>query len=818
MTIHKKAEKLKPGPSETNVSNMPVGCFRKYADAGFQKHTLPIIPPDAKLHKSSKLNEDNLGKIPGIRKPNGTWTGRPDWTTEIIAARSIRTWDKWEGAGVGIRTGKIVGVDIDVTDKELSEAIGQLALDILGPAPFRIGNPPKRLASYRTNTPSRKIRHEFTHTDTGEVHAVEILGTGQHFVAEGIHPKTGKPYQWEGGGLLEIGFDGLTEITQDRIGMFVDAAQELMVKNRYSVKSNHSNISGSRKFIGDATLIGDPDMVREALKLIRNEFDYDGWIKHGAAIKAALGGDEEHYEIFEDWCLLYEGNSPEIARQKWDSFTDAKIGFPFLMNVAIKIAHEQSQYDFIEEYTSYQTQLISDEFQVEPDFEETVAENPKSSVVGIQAVLNPPGLVGEIAKYHNENSLRETPAFGVAAGLATVSALAANNFVFTPPIGLPTSTNLYIMTVGATGIGKEFPRTVIKEALYVANATDMDVDAASEPALLRHLTEHPNGIWMKDEIGRHLEFAANPNGGHQYALLTLLTSLYGLALSSTSRRTYSDGKNSIASVKNPYLTIFSTSTRETLAGALNSSAAVDGTLNRFIVIHDPNVKPRFQDKPSSAMSDKLQRGIKKLHTDGGMAAIATLFENELGTDTSMKEIRGRLFTPILPNDRVMEMLLEFRAETDDKRAEGGSEAPLWARAYENTLRVASVITIGDSDLKRPVMTIAHAKWAITFIKWAIQNSISLMENVSDNEVERVSKNIENFIHEVVQNPQPDFIKYNSNGQVPKSQITRRFRTVKGLELDQHLRTLCAAGLLKQEASDTSGRAATVYCLPTRHMK
>lgn len=41
--------------------------------------------------------------------------------------------------------------------------------------------------------------------------AVEILGKGQQFVAEGVHPKTGKPYTWENGSLLELGVFELVE-------------------------------------------------------------------------------------------------------------------------------------------------------------------------------------------------------------------------------------------------------------------------------------------------------------------------------------------------------------------------------------------------------------------------------------------------------------------------------------------------------------------------------------------------------------------------------------------------------------------------------
>jgi hypothetical protein len=787
-----------------------INTFTKYADAGFQAHVIPVIPPGAKLHKSSSLGPKDLGKIPGKQMSDGSWVGFIGWPKLEITPQEIQTFDAFEGASVGIRTGTVVGVDIDMMDAQLAEEIEELAQRCLGPAPRRIGSAPKRLLPYRTTTPTSKITIDFVHDETSIEQKLEVLGTGQHFLSEGIHPKTNKPYMWSGGSPIETGFNGLTEVAPGQVSEFLDEVKDLMAKAGYEVKSHQSNPSGNRTPIGDPSTMGDPELVRMALTLIGNDFDYSEWIGFVGAIKAALGGDMEYYEIYEDWCLLYDGNNPDIARQKWDSFSDAEIGFDYLIDRAKKVADEKNDCDFLEAYANYELQCASDEFQSDDDFKDAQEDASASSEADIQAILSPPGLVGEIAAYHDANSLRETPIFGVATGLATVSALAANNFVFMPNIGQPVSTNLYQMTVGATGLGKEHPRSVVKEALHVAGVSEMDVDAASEPALLRNLSEDPNGLWLKDEIGRHIEFAANPSGGHQFALITQLTSLYGLPFTSTSRRVYSDGKQTIPAIQNPYMTVFSTSTRESLATALNSFAVVDGTLNRFIVIHDPNVKPKFQDKPPTKMSGDLEWRIKKLYTDGGKAAVANEFMDDLGKDTTMTEIRDRYFITIKPGEGTMDLLMGFRNAADDSRAEGGLNAPLWARAYENALRVASVVTIGDSDLKHPVMTFEHARWAITFIRWAIGNSISLMDNVSDNEVERTSKKIENFVHEVIKNPAPEFKEHNLKGRVPKSQIIRRFRTVRSPELDQHLKTLCAAGLLSSEEIKTAGRSTIVF--------
>ncbi|MBT4395309.1 MAG: hypothetical protein HOD33_09055, partial [Acidiferrobacteraceae bacterium] len=128
------------------------------------------------------------------------------WSKHETTDNDLKEWEKWPGVGVGIKCGQIVGADIDVTNEALALAIERATLKILGPAPCRIGNPPKRLLPYKITRAIKKIRDEYIDEDTGEVHAVEILGEGQQFVAEGNHPKTGNPYTWERGSLIEHGF------------------------------------------------------------------------------------------------------------------------------------------------------------------------------------------------------------------------------------------------------------------------------------------------------------------------------------------------------------------------------------------------------------------------------------------------------------------------------------------------------------------------------------------------------------------------------------------------------------------------------------
>lgn len=60
----------------------------------------------------------------------------------------------------------------------------------LGVTPFvRVGRAPKCLLLYRAAGKPFPTKH---------IGKVDVLGTGAYFVASGIHPDTGQPYQWRG--------------------------------------------------------------------------------------------------------------------------------------------------------------------------------------------------------------------------------------------------------------------------------------------------------------------------------------------------------------------------------------------------------------------------------------------------------------------------------------------------------------------------------------------------------------------------------------------------------------------------------------------
>jgi hypothetical protein len=110
------------------------------------------------------------------------------WTTVTVDETSVSEWARdcpdW---GVGLRTGSLVGIDIDVLDPDLAYRICSLVERRFGATLMRVGRWPKRLLIYRTDVPFTKM---------SIAGAVEVLAAGQQFVAFGLHPDTGRAYHW----------------------------------------------------------------------------------------------------------------------------------------------------------------------------------------------------------------------------------------------------------------------------------------------------------------------------------------------------------------------------------------------------------------------------------------------------------------------------------------------------------------------------------------------------------------------------------------------------------------------------------------------
>jgi putative DNA primase/helicase len=155
---------------------------------------------------------------------------------------------------LGVKTGEVVAIDIDVIDAPAVSELVVLAADVLGWAPERIGKPPKLLLVYRTEVPFKKIISKWVNS-AGDPHQIEILASGQQFVALGIHPGTGEPYEWDEE-LLSIPVDELTCVSEGDLVQYLLKAEEIMAAYGFE---HQSRGGGGEVSTSDGATISVPD-------------------------------------------------------------------------------------------------------------------------------------------------------------------------------------------------------------------------------------------------------------------------------------------------------------------------------------------------------------------------------------------------------------------------------------------------------------------------------------------------------------------------------------------------------------------------------
>lgn len=304
-----------------------------------------VIPPGANLSPQSKVKPESAGKAPGRRGPHG-WAGYPWQTTTCTLADAERM--ERDHANVGLAAARFPAIDIDCTDEGLAKIVEAVALEVLGPAPQRIGRPPKRLLVYRTDEPFGRRRLWMKYQ--GKQHLVEVLATGQQYVVSGIHPATNAPYQWD----RELPPPAeLTAITNEQITKLFEKieSEAEFLGVEFEAEGNGSNTVTAPP--ADQETLRAPSMqaLRDAVALLPNDVSsYDEYVEMGIAIKAAGGMDPVGaLQIFQEWCARWENgeNNPSDVARDWARMRSPfRIGWDWVANRARRYGYNDAAEEF----------------------------------------------------------------------------------------------------------------------------------------------------------------------------------------------------------------------------------------------------------------------------------------------------------------------------------------------------------------------------------------------------------------------------------------------------------------------------------------
>ena len=338
-----------------------------------------------------------------------------------------------------------------------------------------------------------------------------------------------------------------------------------------------------------------------------------------------------------------------------------------------------------------------------------VAQAPASTEVPGH-LLNPPGLVGAIARWINETALYPQPVLALGAAITVVGAVAGRKYAGPTKSG----THLYTLAIAPTGAGKNHASKMAKRLMRKADMADLigPGQFMSEPAVYQQMAKTPQVICFMDEFGSYLQKINSPKGsGYEKAVTGVLRILWGASFDVVDPPRWADSKSrdELKPISSPSLAIYGMSVPDDFYAALNSVDIANGFLNRFLVL-PTDAKPDEvePERDEDLIPDPLVGGLQKIG-----ATACDPRRSRITGDIHVAEER----ITWAPDGKAQAIYVELRRSCQDR----GDDAKLLSRTPEMAVRLATILAIGRG---RPVIDAQDMRWGADLALWSGERMIA----------------------------------------------------------------------------------------------
>lgn len=461
--------------------------------------------------------------------------------------------------------------------------------------------------------------------------------------------------------------------------------------------------------------------LAEMLAHVEADADHETWVRCGMAVHHASAGTG--FEIWNQWSARgskYPGT--DVLAKRWHSF--GKASNPVTLGTLTHYA----------EQGGWRASVTFDTVEAAPPIALDTEVNLK----------RPPGLVGKIAEWIEDQCRRPREHLAVAGALMAVGNIVGLRY--TDDIDKVT-TNLFTFCVAASGTGKEAVQQAIIEC-HVAAGVDKATHGAikSEQEIVRNLVRHQASLYVVDEIGIFLKKVKNAQtkGGAAYldGIIGQLMSAYSKAdgrmlLTGDMReevrkqmrqelanleKQAEEGEQveaQIASVRQqmqrlsqglekPFLSLAGFTTPETFDELVDFHNATNGFIGRSVLFNEretvPVKKYRFQRRPMP---------------DGIRFALAGLY-GLMGDRVENYDERVKIPTTPEAADMLDQVSRAFDELAEEQKAKTGLEA-LALRAYEQVAKVSLILAVPGG-----LRTEEHVRWAYALIRRDVREKMDLV--------------------------------------------------------------------------------------------
>lgn len=478
--------------------------------------------------------------------------------------------------------------------------------------------------------------------------------------------------------------------------------------------------------------------IAEMLSYIDPDTDHETWYRCGMAVHHATGGTG--FDIWDAWSNngeKYPGRS--AIERRWHSF--GKSANPVTLGTLVKFAEDGGW----ESSVTFSTDIEFDYEEPEPK------DGLPFSIEGVD-LLRPPGMVGEVCQWINDQCRYPRESLAVAASLVAMGNVCGLRYTDDKD---GVSANMFAFSVAGSATGKEAVQQAVAEihrAAGIHGATHGAIK--SEQEIVRNLIRNQASYYIIDEIGIFLQKVANAQkrGGAVYldGVIGMLMAAYSKADGfmlltgdtkdevrralvqelAQCRKQVSENEDKTGSMQRripqlekalehidnglerPFLSMIGFTTPITFDGLVTHEQATNGFIGRSLLINERETNPRarrgFKKRP---MPEKMKFAISRLYTGG-----------DYDPQNARVEYYGEK-SKVKTTDQAIDMMesaldwLEDEAEKHKERT--GLEAVV-RRGYELMAKISLVLSAPEG-----VRTAEHVRWSFAMMKRDIDEKTRL---------------------------------------------------------------------------------------------
>jgi len=312
-------------------------------------------------------------------------------------------------------------------------------------------------------------------------------------------------------------------------------------------------------------------------------------------------------------------------------------------------------------------------------------------------LLDVPGFVNELTDYTLSQAHSPNRTLAFLGATAMLSHLAGRTYVDTHG----TRTNLYLVALGETGIGKDAPRRVNRQlADSIGDTRSLADSMASGEALEELMVKRPAVLFQPDEAESFFG-AMRGNGKASSSLSERVRRLYSASAGMYSVRSTAKFPEG-AVIANPHLTMFATGTPEAFYNSLDSRAIVNGLFGRCLVLevrddYRSNI-PTLAPLPNDLIDLAKWQAARSRNAE----------EHEVLDLITVDETPAAKTALISSADYLMAQRKKLaEMELHSARA-------LVVRMNEKIAKLAMIYAISESP-EHPLISIEAVNWAVKFV-------------------------------------------------------------------------------------------------------